>query len=32
MTIAREEIFGPVVCILAYRDEDEAVLCVGVRH
>jgi aldehyde dehydrogenase (NAD+) len=25
MTIAREEIFGPVLCILAYRDEDEAV-------
>jgi aldehyde dehydrogenase (NAD+) len=25
MTIAREEIFGPVVCILPYRDEDEAV-------
>jgi len=25
MTIAREEIFGPVLCILAYQDEDEAV-------
>ncbi|MGH9298573.1 MAG: aldehyde dehydrogenase family protein [Acidimicrobiales bacterium] len=25
MTVAREEIFGPVVCILAYDDEDEAV-------
>lgn len=25
MTIAREEIFGPVLSILAYRDEDEAV-------
>jgi aldehyde dehydrogenase (NAD+) len=25
MTIAREEIFGPVLCILPYRDEDEAV-------
>jgi aldehyde dehydrogenase (NAD+) len=25
MTIAREEIFGPVLCIQAYRDEDEAV-------
>jgi acyl-CoA reductase-like NAD-dependent aldehyde dehydrogenase len=25
MTIAREEIFGPVLCIIAYRDEDEAV-------
>jgi aldehyde dehydrogenase (NAD+) len=25
MTIAREEIFGPVLCILTYRDEDEAV-------
>jgi aldehyde dehydrogenase (NAD+) len=25
MTIAREEIFGPVLCILAYRNEEEAV-------
>jgi aldehyde dehydrogenase (NAD+) len=25
MTIAREEIFGPVLCILPYRDEDEAI-------
>jgi aldehyde dehydrogenase (NAD+) len=25
MTIAREEIFGPVLCILSYRNEDEAV-------
>ncbi len=25
MTIAREEIFGPVLSILSYRDEDEAV-------
>jgi aldehyde dehydrogenase (NAD+) len=25
MTIAREEIFGPVLCILPYRDEEEAV-------
>ena len=25
MTIAREEIFGPVLCILPYRSEDEAV-------
>ena len=25
MRIAREEIFGPVLCILPYRDEDEAV-------
>jgi aldehyde dehydrogenase (NAD+) len=25
MTIAREEIFGPVLCILPYRDEDHAV-------
>ncbi len=25
MTIAQEEIFGPVLCILAYEDEDEAV-------
>jgi aldehyde dehydrogenase (NAD+) len=25
MTIAREEIFGPVLSILGYKDEDEAV-------
>lgn len=25
MTIAREEIFGPVLCILPYQDEDDAV-------
>jgi len=25
MTIAREEIFGPVLSIMSYRDEDEAV-------
>lgn len=25
MTIAREEIFGPVVAIIAYRDEEEAI-------
>jgi aldehyde dehydrogenase (NAD+) len=25
MTIAREEIFGPVLCVLPYRDEDDAV-------
>ena len=25
MTIAREEIFGPVLAILTYRDEDDAV-------
>jgi aldehyde dehydrogenase (NAD+) len=25
MTIAREEIFGPVICILPYRDEAEAI-------
>jgi aldehyde dehydrogenase (NAD+) len=25
MTIAREEIFGPVLCILAYENEDDAV-------
>jgi acyl-CoA reductase-like NAD-dependent aldehyde dehydrogenase len=25
MTIAQEEIFGPVICILTYADEDEAV-------
>jgi betaine-aldehyde dehydrogenase len=24
MTIAREEIFGPVLCVIPYRDEDEA--------
>ena len=25
MRIAREEIFGPVVCVLAYEDDDDAV-------
>jgi aldehyde dehydrogenase (NAD+) len=25
MTIAREEIFGPVLCMIAYKDEDDAV-------
>ena len=25
MRIAQEEIFGPVVCVIAYHDEDEAV-------
>ncbi|PLY06826.1 MAG: aldehyde dehydrogenase family protein [Desulfuromonas sp.] len=25
MTIAREEIFGPVLCLMPYRDEDDAV-------
>ncbi|HBK47459.1 MAG TPA: aldehyde dehydrogenase family protein [Xanthomonadaceae bacterium] len=25
MTIAREEIFGPVLCVLPYRDEEEAI-------
>jgi aldehyde dehydrogenase (NAD+) len=25
MTIAREEIFGPVLCIIPYRDDDDAV-------
>lgn len=25
MTIAREEVFGPVLCIIPYRDEDEAI-------
>ena len=25
MTIAREEIFGPVLCIIGYRDDEEAV-------
>lgn len=25
MTIAREEIFGPVLCLISYRDEEEAI-------
>jgi aldehyde dehydrogenase (NAD+) len=25
MTIAREEVFGPVLCILPYRDEEQAI-------
>jgi aldehyde dehydrogenase (NAD+) len=25
MTIAREEIFGPVLCVIAYDSEDEAI-------
>lgn len=25
MTIAREEIFGPVLSIIAYRDDDDAI-------
>lgn len=25
MTVSREEIFGPVLCMLPYRDEDEAI-------
>ena len=25
MTIAREEVFGPVLCIVSYEDEDDAV-------
>jgi acyl-CoA reductase-like NAD-dependent aldehyde dehydrogenase len=25
MTVAREEIFGPVLCILPYTDEEEAI-------
>lgn len=25
MTVAREEIFGPVVCVIPYRDENDAV-------
>lgn len=25
MTIAREEIFGPVLCMISYEDQDEAV-------
>jgi aldehyde dehydrogenase (NAD+) len=26
MTVAREEIFGPVLCVIAYHDEEEAVM------
>jgi acyl-CoA reductase-like NAD-dependent aldehyde dehydrogenase len=25
MTVAREEIFGPVVCIIPFKDEDEVI-------
>jgi aldehyde dehydrogenase (NAD+) len=25
MTIAREEIFGPVLCVIAYEDEEDAI-------
>ncbi len=25
MTIAREEIFGPVLCVIPYKDEEEAI-------
>jgi aldehyde dehydrogenase (NAD+) len=25
MTVAREEIFGPVLCILTYKDEEDAI-------
>ena len=25
MTIAQEEIFGPVLCMIAYEDDDDAV-------
>jgi len=25
MTIAREEIFGPVICVMSYRDEEDAI-------
>src|SRR5262249_58976136 len=25
MRIAREEVFGPVLCVLSYRDEEEAI-------
>ena len=25
MTIAREEIFGPVLCIIPYKDEEDAI-------
>jgi aldehyde dehydrogenase (NAD+) len=32
MTIAREEIFGPVLCVLAYRDEQEAVAIANDTH
>lgn len=32
MRIAREEIFGPVLCILTYRDEEEAVAIANDTH
>jgi aldehyde dehydrogenase (NAD+) len=32
MNIAREEIFGPVLCLLTYRDEDEAVAVANDTH
>ena len=25
MTVAREEIFGPVICVMSYRDEEDAI-------
>ena len=32
MTIAREEIFGPVLCIIPYRDEEEAIAIANDTH
>lgn len=32
MEVAREEIFGPVVCMIAFEDEDEAVRIVNDSH
>jgi acyl-CoA reductase-like NAD-dependent aldehyde dehydrogenase len=33
MTLAQEEIFGPIACVMRFRDEDEAVeICNGTRY
>jgi acyl-CoA reductase-like NAD-dependent aldehyde dehydrogenase len=33
MSIAQEEIFGPIACVMRFRDEDEAVeICNGTRY
>ena len=33
MTVAQEEIFGPVICLMGYRDEDDAVrIANGTRY